>query len=92
MSNGAVLVLQPLGLPLAVNPGETYRAVLERFNAYRSPYSQITKLRTPAGVSIPLDDHVHGYTIVHVTEAPIPSPFTYKPQSAPKAENGDLKR
>jgi hypothetical protein len=90
MSNGAVLVLQPLGLPLAVNPGESYRTVLSRFNAYRSPYSQITSIRTPAGIPISLDDPIHGYTIVHMTEAPIPSPHTYRP--APKAETGDLKR
>jgi len=92
MSNGAVLVLQPLGLPLAVNPGETYRAVLARFNAYRSPYSQIATLHTPTGIPIPLDTSIHGYTIVHITEAPIPSPATYRPRPAPKAENGDLKR
>lgn len=91
MSDGAVLVLHPLGLTLAVNPGETYRAVLNRFNAYRSPYHQITALRTPAGQSITLDTPIHGYTIVYAAETHVPSPFTYK-APAPKDQTCDLKR
>jgi hypothetical protein len=79
MSNGAVLSIQPLGLSLAVNPGETYRTVITRFNAFRSPYHQITALRTPAGQPIVLDTPIHGYTIVYATESQMPSPFTYKP-------------
>ena len=79
MSNGAVLALRPLGLSLAVSPGETYRTVLNRFNAYRSPYSQITVITTPNGTAINLDAPIHGYTVVHIAENQIPSPFTYRP-------------
>jgi hypothetical protein len=78
----ATIVLQPLGLSLAVNPGETFRAVLDRFNAYRSPYRQITQITTPAGASIPLDTPIHGYTVVRVVETEIPSPATYRPAAA----------
>jgi hypothetical protein len=78
MSNGAVLALRPVGLSLAVSPGETYRTVLNRFNAYRSPYSQITALQTPNGTTINLDSPISGYTVAHVVESQIPSPFTYR--------------
>ena len=76
--DSAVLALRPIGLTLAVSPGESYRTVLNRFNAYRSPYSQITALQTPNGTAINLDTPVSGYTVVHVVESQIPSPFTYR--------------
>lgn len=78
----ATLVLQPLGLSLAVNPGETYRAVLARFNDYRSPYRQITQITTPTGTPVVLDTPIHGYTIVRVMEIGIPSPATYRPPAS----------
>ena len=78
----SVLALRPLGLSLAVSPGETYRTVLARFNAYRSPYSQITALQTPNGTTINLDTPIHGYTIAHVIDNHIPSPFTYQPRAS----------
>jgi hypothetical protein len=78
----SVLALRPLGLSLAVSPGETYRTVLNRFNAYRSPYSQITTLQTPNGTVIDLDAPINGYTIAHVVEAQMPSPFTYRPPAS----------
>jgi hypothetical protein len=78
----SVLALRPLGLSLAVSPGETYRTVLNRFNSYRSPYSQITALQTPNGTAIDLDAPINGYTIAHVVETHIPSPFTYTASSS----------
>lgn len=38
------LFLKPLDLALAVTPGETYRIVLNRFNAFRAPHRQIHTL------------------------------------------------
>lgn len=38
------LLLKPMDLALAVTPGETYRIVLQRFNAFRAPNRQIQML------------------------------------------------
>jgi hypothetical protein len=44
MPNQISLILQPFGFALAVTPGETYRIVLNRFNAFRAPDKQIRAL------------------------------------------------
>lgn len=44
MSEQYSLLLKPLDLALAVTPGETYRMVLQRFNAFRAPNRQIQVL------------------------------------------------
>lgn len=65
-STQPVLCLMPMGLTLAVSPGESYATVLARFNAFRAPDRQITALWAQDGRSVPLALRVTGYTQVWV--------------------------
>ena len=64
MQTHPALHLAPLGITLAVTPGENYATVLGRFNAFRAPDRQITNLKTQNGTPICLADPVRGYTRV----------------------------
>ncbi|NDE16446.1 hypothetical protein EBZ80_16090 [bacterium] len=60
----AALHLMPVGLTLAVNPGESYATVLRRFNAFRAPDRQITALWTQDGRPVLLESNITNYTVV----------------------------
>ena len=61
------LFLQPLGLRLAVTPGETIWTVLQRFNAFRAPEKQLTLVFDHHGYPLPLDTRIMRDTSLWLT-------------------------
>lgn len=53
-------------LKLSVTAGETVGAVLNRFNAYRQPENQITKLQTKEGHPVSFQTQVNSDLVVYV--------------------------
>ena len=77
---GGTLILRPhkdaIGMPgfptssdlrVVGNAGETVADVMERFNTYRGPDQQITRLYTEFGVELPFSTRVEG-TVVAVVK------------------------
>ena len=53
-------------LELAATEGETIGAVMDKFNTYRGPDEQITRLYTEAGHPLPFHAPIHGRMVAIV--------------------------